>query len=467
MGKSNNEDGAVPRRSPVALVGQRSLVVKIMLAVGAASLLMGIAGGVAINRMGALHGGTLDLYEKQVATQTVGTMRAAFNRARLNALDHFLTEDPAEEATEEKDIAKSRDEVAEAVVKLKGLHVNAEELAALERFAGPWAEYNKITDEQLLPASREGRLEEISKIRHEAVAPLISEMRAAMDELVVAAEADALRVEKQSEATYSLARIVVIAGLFVGMALGLLAAWFVARMVTKPVGKVSDVLAALAVGDLTRRAEVEWQDEVGAMATNLNRALDSLAADVTAIARTADAVASTSDGLAASGAQLAAAAEESSAQAGVAADASSLVTNNVNSLAAGTEQMMSAIVEISASATQAVQVANLAVEAASDVNTTVSKLLESSNEIGEVIGMITGIAAQTNLLALNATIEAARAGEAGKGFAVVASAVQELATETASATAGITARIEAIQSDTNAAVAAIEQINAIVGRINE
>ena len=94
-----------------------------------------------------------------------------------------------------------------------------------------------------------------------------------------------------------------------------------------------------------------------------------------------------------------------------------------------------------------------------DHTATVAKLGESSAEIGNVVKVITSIAEQTNLLALNATIEAARAGEAGKGFAVVANEVKELAQETAKATEDIAKRVLAIQGDTTAAVAAIEEIS--------
>ena len=98
---------------------------------------------------------------------------------------------------------------------------------------------------------------------------------------------------------------------------------------------------------------------------------------------------------------------------------------------------------------------------------TIAKLGESSQEIGNVIKLITSIAQQTNLLALNATIEAARAGEAGKGFAVVANEVKELAKETTKATEDISQKIAAIQGDTQGAVAAIQEISSVINQIND
>ena len=169
-------------------------------------------------------------------------------------------------------------------------------------------------------------------------------------------------------------------------------------------------------------------------------------------------------GAAASSAQISASAEETSAQSGVVSSAAEEVIRNVQTVAAGAEQMGASIREIAPNAAEASEVAARAVVAAETTTATVAKLGESSQEIGNVVKVITSIAEQTNLLALNATIEAARAGEAGKGFAVVANEVKELAQETAKATEDIARRVQAIQGDTTAAIAAIEESARSSGR---
>ena len=87
----------------------------------------------------------------------------------------------------------------------------------------------------------------------------------------------------------------------------------------------------------------------------------------------------------------------------------------------------------------------------------IKRLGESSQEIGEIVDLISDITEQTNVLALNAAIQAASAGEAGRGFSVVAEEVQRLAERSGAATQQIAALVRAIQADTHGAVAAMER----------
>lgn len=142
------------------------------------------------------------------------------------------------------------------------------------------------------------------------------------------------------------------------------------------------------------------------------------------------------------------------------------VLGGVRMVASNTEEMVASIREISRSTNESSQMSRQTLEIAQKANADIARLGRSSLEIGEVLKVISTIAQQTNLLALNATIEAARAGEAGKGFAVVANEVKELARQTSKATADISSKISAIQSDSQTAIEAISEISEAVASFN-
>lgn len=159
-------------------------------------------------------------------------------------------------------------------------------------------------------------------------------------------------------------------------------------------------------------------------------------------------------------------AKKTSSESNLASSASEQIFIGVQTVAASTEEMVASIREIARSANESAEMSRSTLSSAQDTNKTILQLGTSSQEIGNVIKVISSIAQQTNLLALNATIEAARAGDAGKGFAVVANEVKELAKQTAKATEDITNRIGAIQKDTQVAVEAMGGISKAMEKLN-
>jgi methyl-accepting chemotaxis protein len=265
---------------------------------------------------------------------------------------------------------------------------------------------------------------------------------------------------------------VVIAGAVGALLVGLFAAILITRSVTRPIAVAVAAAREVAEGELAHPIQTERRDEVGQMLMALEDMRQRLHQMASQLRKATDRISTASSEIADGNLDLSTRTDQTAASLQVAASAMEQLTTTV-------KQSADAALQANKLAQSASEVASRGGQVVYRVIATMDDINASSKRIGDITGVIDGIAFQTNILALNAAVEAARAGEQGRGFAVVAAEVRNLAQRSAQAAKEIktliASSVSQVQSGTSLAkdagttmtdiVKAVERVTHIIGEI--
>ena len=246
--------------------------------------------------------------------------------------------------------------------------------------------------------------------------------------------------------------------------LGVLAARAIAGSILSPVQHARQAAEAIGHGDLRHDIQVQGQDEVAHMLRAMQDMQAALSRVVASVSDAAGEVRANAESIARSNQDL-------SERTGRSAASLQTTAASVEQIAANLSGASELTRKAAGLAAHARNSAAQGGGAVAQVIDTMQEISASSRKIGDIIGVIDGIAFQTNILALNAAVEAARAGEHGKGFAVVASEVRSLASRAADAAKEIKVLISGsgvkVENGTSLVNNAGATIRSVVDEVND
>ena len=391
------------------------------------------------------------------------TIATSFQRQRVYVRDLFLHSDADVQEEFIDRITELDREIVKTAQSYEKTLYSDEGKKMFKEFQLAYNNY-EAGESRLIALVKEGKTVEAKSLLEGNQLEAVRKLQQAIDSLVASKNKQGKILSDENTLLADSAGWLMLGLAGVGGVLSLLLAAATIRAFSAPVAQLISDARKIAGGDLTVNVLNRTHDEIGQLADAFRNMVDGLKQALQHVTETASNVASASQQLSGTAAELATGTEQMAAQAGTVATASEEMSATSSSIAQNCLQAVSSSDRAGQSATAGSGVVSSSIVIMEQIAQRVQHTAETvrtlgtrSDQIGVIVGTIEDIADQTNLLALNAAIEAARAGEMGRGFAVVADEVRALAERTTKATHEISGMIKAIQSETRAAVEAMQE----------
>lgn len=245
--------------------------------------------------------------------------------------------------------------------------------------------------------------------------------------------------------------------------------FFIGRVIRESARNAAATLGELAAGDgdLNSKLEVKSEDEIGQMSKNFNGFMDVLRSAISDVMAVVQPLLDNSTRLIQRMETAESAMHKQSEDSEMVKQSMEEMNQSVNEISGSANEAAVATENAEQEANQSLEILNQSMAVSQALNneikgasSVIHKLAEDTQNVNQILDVITSIAEQTNLLALNAAIEAARAGEQGRGFAVVADEVRELASRTSKSTTEIRELLNALTDAATASVDSMESASA-------